>query len=145
MPRRTDFFSSPFLFQGDRIVELRLVLQKVAFAASLFDADGISIRFLNSRVEGNNITNEQAVTQLLTQVQFSGLTPVSFQSSLFRAEFSTDRRSLSSCPQKLGTSLDQKILQPAVLGPARNGSLRKPVLIVSITDGTPAGEAPDHM
>jgi len=66
--------------QGDRIVELRLILQKVAFAASLFDADGISVRFLNSRVEGNNITNEQAVTQLLGQVQFSGLTPVSSNS-----------------------------------------------------------------
>ncbi|KAL7417137.1 hypothetical protein BDY24DRAFT_376808 [Mrakia frigida] len=115
-----DSGSMAFEENGDRIVELRLVLQKVAFAASLFDADGISIRFLNSRVEGNNVTNEQAVTQLLTQVQFSGLTP-------------------------LGTSLDQKILQPAVLGPARNGSLRKPVLIVSITDGTPAGEAPDHI
>lgn len=45
----------------------------------------------------------------------------------------------------LGTALDQKILQPLVLGPARSQTLRKPVLIVAISDGTPAGEAPDHV
>lgn len=58
----------------------------------------------------------------------------------------------------LGTSLDRKILQPLVLGPARSNQLQKPVLIIGITvilcqltharareltisqDGSPAGE-----
>jgi hypothetical protein len=63
----------------------------------------------------------------------------------------------------LGTSLDNKILQPLVLGPARANSLRKPVLVIAVSDGgylfssfsrlqtdssllagEPAGEARDH-
>lgn len=91
------------------------ILSRVAYAAALFDQDGISVRFLNNRIEGNNITSEQAALQLVEQVKFSGLTP-------------------------LGTSLDKKILQPLVLGPARAGQLQKPVVVVTITDGTPAGD-----
>jgi hypothetical protein len=36
-------------------------------------------------------------------------------------------------------------LEPLVLGPARAGRLTKPVLIIAITDGTPAGEPKDHI
>lgn len=36
----------------------------------------------------------------------------------------------------LGTSLDQKILQPLLLGPARANQLQKPLLVIAITDGT---------
>jgi hypothetical protein len=35
----------------------------------------------------------------------------------------------------LGTSLDQKILQPLLLGPARSNALQKPLLVIAITDG----------
>ena len=42
----------------------------------------------------------------------------------------------------LGTAMREKILGPLVLQPARAGQLRKPALIVSITDGAPAGEPP---
>jgi hypothetical protein len=34
---------------GERIEDLKLILSKVAFAASLFDQDGIEVRFMNSR------------------------------------------------------------------------------------------------
>lgn len=37
-------------------------------------------------------------------------------------------------------SLEQKILQPLLVGPARQGTLRKPLLAVCITDGAPGGE-----
>lgn len=43
----------------------------------------------------------------------------------------------------LGTSLDQKILQPMLLGPARSNTLQKPLLVICITDGAPAGEPAD--
>lgn len=36
--------------------------------------------------------------------------------------------------------MDRKIIQPLVLGPARANRLQKPVLIITITDGQPAGE-----
>jgi len=40
----------------------------------------------------------------------------------------------------MGTSLRQKVIEPFVVQPARSGQLRKPVLIITITDGQPAGE-----
>ena len=103
-----------------QIDDLKLILGRCAYAASLFDLDGIQVRFLNSNVEGNGIRDEAGAMNLLSQIRYSGLTP-------------------------LGTSLDKKILQPLVLGPARAGRLEKPVLIIAITDGTPAGEPKDHI
>ena len=35
----------------------------------------------------------------------------------------------------LGTALDQKVLQPLLLGPARQRQLQKPLLVIAITDG----------
>jgi hypothetical protein len=159
-----DSGSMKFEDGGQRIVELRLILAKVAQAAALFDHDGISIRtfasgfsslfdtssfsnahstqltfflstvfrtgFLNSNLQGNNITSEAQVNQLVDGVQFSGLTPVRIIPPLIRrlsAEIP-----LCLFERQLGTSLDQKILQPLVLGPARAGTLRKPVLVVAI-------------
>lgn len=51
---------------------IRSILSRVAFVCSLMDQDGIQVRFLNSRVEGNNITSEQQALQLVSQVKFSG-------------------------------------------------------------------------
>lgn len=113
-----DSGSMQFEQGGERIEDLKMIMSKVTFATSLFDQDGISVRFLNSQVQGNHITQEPQATSLLQQVRFSGLTP-------------------------LGTSLDQKIFQPMLLNPARSGQLRKPLLCIAITDGAPAGEPSD--
>lgn len=43
----------------------------------------------------------------------------------------------------LGTELDRKVLQPMVVNPARSSQLRKPVLVICITDGEPTGESRD--
>ena len=64
---------------------------------------------MNNRTEGNNITTENQALQLVQQIKFSGLTP-------------------------LGTQMWQKILQPLVLGPARAGSLQKPVVVIGKLD-----------
>merc|ERR1711939_639321 len=101
---------------GSRIDDLKLIVGRVAFAASLFDSDGINVRFMNDPAQGNNITSEQQATQLVQQVKFSGLTP-------------------------LGTALRDRVINPLVIQPARAQQLRKPVLIVSVTDGAPAGES----
>ena len=112
--------SGSMLFEenGSRIDDLKLVLQRVSYAASLFDEDGVQVRFLNSTTDGNGIRNEQQVQGLISQVEFKGLTPV-------------------------GTMLKSKILDPLVVGPAQAGQLRKPVLVITITDGQPAGESPN--
>ena len=100
---------------GQRIKDLKIILARVAYAASLFDANGIEVRFMNSDVQGNRVTSESDVENLVSQVQFKGLTP-------------------------MGTQLKGKVIEPLVMQPARAGKLTKPVLVISITDGQPAGE-----
>ncbi|KAK4046443.1 hypothetical protein OIO90_006565 [Microbotryomycetes sp. JL221] len=110
-----DSGSMAFEEGGSRIDDLKLIVSRCAYASSLFDQDGIQVRFMNSRIEGNGIRTESEALQLVSQVKFSGLTP-------------------------LGTAMDQKILQPLLLGPARSNALKKPLLIIAVTDGVPGGE-----
>ncbi|KAF3931935.1 hypothetical protein ABW20_dc0101229 [Dactylellina cionopaga] len=115
-----DSGSMAFEENGERIKDLKAILAKVAYASSLFDQDGISLRFMNSDFQQNHIKTEMQVTQAVDQISFKGLTP-------------------------LGTSLKAKVLEPLVLQPARNRQLQKPVLVIVITDGQPAGEPPNSV
>ncbi|KAK4689600.1 hypothetical protein P7C73_g517, partial [Tremellales sp. Uapishka_1] len=122
-----DSGSMAFEQNGERIDDLKLwvagllstesdedsVLSRVAYVASLFDHDGIQIRFMNSPICGEHIRDEQSALMLVQQIRFSGLTP-------------------------LGTSLYTKVLGPLVLGQARIGQLHKPVLVIALTDGEPS-------
>ena len=113
---------------GERINDLRLILSRVAYAASLFDDDGIQVRFMNVHPENppqqmlDGIRSEQQASQLVSPngVKWRGLTP-------------------------LGTQLRQQVVDPLLIQKARSGQLRKPVLIVTVTDGQPAGEDPDTL
>ena len=109
-----DSGSMAFEEHGERIVDLKAMLSRIAFATSLMDEDGIQVRFMNSTDQGNGIRHEQQVNDLLNQRKFSGLTPMT-------------------------ASLRDKIIRPLVLGPARSGQLKKPVLVITITDGQPSG------
>ncbi|KAI9716240.1 MAG: hypothetical protein M1812_005465 [Candelaria pacifica] len=113
-----DSGSMQFEENGERIQDLKLILSRVAYAASLFDDDGIQVRFMNSDEGEQNravLRTEQDVEQIVARVPFKGLTP-------------------------MGTSLRNKVLEPLVVAPARSNQLRKPVLVITITDGQPAGE-----
>ncbi|KAI9713097.1 MAG: hypothetical protein M1820_001082 [Bogoriella megaspora] len=115
-----DSGSMQFEENGERIKDLKMILQRVAYAATLFDDDGVSIRFMNNSPEErgipcDGIRNDQQIEQLVSNIQFRGLTP-------------------------MGTSLRKKVLDPLVIAKARSGQLRKPVLVLTITDGQPAGE-----
>jgi len=103
---------------GERIKDLKLILQRVAFAATLFDDDGISIRFMNSTPPPqmlDNVRSDQQIEHIMQSIQFKGLTP-------------------------MGTQLREKVIDGIVLRQARSGQLRKPVLVIAVTDGQPAGE-----
>lgn len=112
--------------QGSRIDDLKVIVQRVAFAATLFDADGISMRFMNtdlSHLRGPNgqplqdgVATEQQVEQIMQGVKYKGLTP-------------------------MGTALKQKVIDGIVMQKAAQGQLRKPILVITVTDGQPAGEA----
>lgn len=117
--------SMQFDEDGKRIDDLKLIISRVVNAAAMFDDDGISVRFMNPSHPAQpipkeyleRVTNEEAVTRLLSMVSFSGRTP-------------------------LGGELQAKVLQPLILEKARNGTLHKPVLIITVTDGQPLGEPP---
>jgi len=111
--------------EGSRIKDLRLILERVSFAATLFDADGISVRFMNTDASGirdqggrplqDSLATEQQIETLMRGINFKGLTP-------------------------MGTALRQKVIDGIVLAKAQQGQLRKPILVITITDGQPAGE-----
>lgn len=113
-----DSGSIEFEEKGVRKEQLKQIISIVATAASTFDQDGISVRFMNNMESGDGIRNADDVAMLTSRVRFQGLTP-------------------------LGSSLRNKVLEPMVIGPARAGRLDKPVLVITITDGQPAGEPHD--
>ncbi|KAL5358949.1 hypothetical protein BJX96DRAFT_147554 [Aspergillus floccosus] len=113
-----DSGSIEFEERGIRKEQLKQILGIVATAASTFDQDGISVRFMNSSEQGDGIRNAGDVEMLVSRVRFQSLTP-------------------------LGTGLKNKVLDPMVVGPAKVGRLQKPVLVITITDGQPAGEPID--
>lgn len=88
--------------------ELKGILQAAAFATSLFDEDGFSVRFLNSDVQGDHIKAEQDAVALVDRISFTGETP-------------------------LAGSLRNKILIPMV----ERAQLQKPLHVIIITDGVP--------
>lgn len=87
----------------------------MVFASQLFDSDGIEVRFLNSSKICNNVRNEADVRALVESNPFKGVT-------------------------NIGKEMWDKILAPLVVGPAKKGTLQKPVLIITITDGAPYPE-----
>jgi hypothetical protein len=116
---------------GERIDDLNLILSRVAYAATLFDEDGISLRFMNeknapTRLRLDGVKTEQEIMTIVGsaktqgQIAFQGLTP-------------------------LGTELRDQVVEPLVISKARNGTFRKPVLVITITDGQPAGEDKDTL
>lgn len=113
-----DSGSIEFEENGVRKEQLRNIITTVATAASTFDQDGIAVRFMNSMEFGDGVRSADDVNRLVGRVRFQGLTP-------------------------LGTSLKAKVLDPLVVGPARAGRLQKPVVVITITDGQPAGEPRD--
>ncbi|KAJ3117781.1 hypothetical protein HDU96_005562 [Phlyctochytrium bullatum] len=103
---------------GSRIDDLRSIIERVAEFACALDEDGISVRFMNSPLSGDHLRTHADIHTLLSRVPFTGLTP-------------------------LGTQLHRRVIDPLVLHPAHHRHLRKPVLVLIITDGEPVGE-PRH-
>ena len=116
---KTDDSGSMRFDGGERIKDMRLIISRVISAALLFDDDGISIRFMNWE-PGNRITkekldhieNEQQIDLIVDKVLFNGTTP-------------------------MGQQMKERIIDPLILEPARVGRLKKPVLVITVTDGQP--------
>ena len=112
--------------EGQRVDDLKVILSRAVNAAMLFDDDGISVRFMKwspgktnyemtKDLRLDNINSEEYLNRIVSSVEFSGITP-------------------------LGTSLQQRILKPMVMDQISRNGLKKPILIITITDGRPTGE-----
>ena len=102
------------MFYEDRSQTLEDTLGRVAKFATLLSPDGISIRTLNYTGDEqgwwDNLKTVEDVRQRMGVINYEGSTP-------------------------LGTRLTNKVLKPMILNKAKYGSLRKPVIVVIITDG----------
>lgn len=115
-----DSASMQFFENGVRIEELKMMVGKIATAAGLFDSDGIEVRWLNSKKEGNGFTTEAQAIELIGRVKWDRATP-------------------------LGTAMKHKILEPLVYKKVKKNALKKPLLIVAVTDGAPTAEPRDEI
>ena len=127
-------------FYPDRTDDLKVILTRVISAATLFDDDGISLRFINwypKAVGGqkqqitlrdlNHVHDEGFGERVIAMTPFKGLTPLG--SSLKKHVLDEDV--LPGEPEDSTLGILRKV---------QEGSLQKPVLIITITDGQPAGE-----
>lgn len=93
---------------------LKDTLERVATFATILSTDGISLRLLNHNEDDkgdfDHLITVKSITKKLEKIQCSGNT-------------------------KLGTILEKKIIKPMILDKAGKGELKKPVIVVIITDG----------
>ena len=62
-----DSGSMAFEEGGERIQDLKLMVGRVADVATLFDDDGILVRFMNGTTEGNGIRDSGSASQMISQ------------------------------------------------------------------------------
>lgn len=107
---------------GDRWnSDLPTIIEKSAEITTIFDVDGISVRFFNSNQKKDNIVDPQGVTELIKTINPSGMTP-------------------------MGTNLRKRVIDPyleLVRMQINGGQLLdiKPLYVLIITDGAPNGES----
>lgn len=95
---------------GQRIKALKVFLTRITEITTHFDTDGITIRWINYDKGHDHVKDVSQIDDIVENNPFRGWT-------------------------KIGTELHNKILEPLVLQPARGGTLKKPVLVLIITDG----------
>jgi hypothetical protein len=102
------------MYEEDRIQSLQDTLGRVAALATTLSPDGISVRTLHhdGDMDGrwNNLRTAEDIKNRMDEIVWGGPTP-------------------------LGTILSRKVLEPMILDRARHGLLKKPVIVVIITDG----------
>jgi hypothetical protein len=97
---------------GNRIMALQETIKNVAEVATVLEPSGMSIRFINSRDDGNfdHLTDVDDIMKKVQRVEYKGDT-------------------------KLGTNLQLKVASPMVLEKANNKTFKKPLIVAVITDG----------
>jgi len=107
--------NSTSMLEDNRMLALQDTLERVANFTTILNPDGISIRFLNYLGDKTG--------------RFDHLKTVEDIKRIANVECSGDTR--------LGEILNEKIITPMILEKAAKGALKKPVIVVIITDGEP--------
>ncbi|KAI8808120.1 hypothetical protein BJ742DRAFT_291269 [Cladochytrium replicatum] len=115
-----DSGSMVFEEAGSRIDDLKMIAAKVSEIATMFDTDGISVRFMKEQREGDNLRTPDECDALISSIRFAGMTP-------------------------LGTALEQRVIRPFVIDRVNSQTMKKPVLVIIVTDGEPVGEPRDKL
>lgn len=102
------------MHEEDRIPALRDILGRVAMFATILSPDGISVRILNYDEDTggrwDNLKTVDEIERRMRQVNYVGDT-------------------------RLGSLLWSKVVMPMILDKAQRRTLKKPVIVVIITDG----------
>lgn len=114
-------------WNGSRLTEMRRIVSRVSEIATVFDDDGLTVRFFNSPLQGNNIKNAAMVDTLMAQLEYKYATPMGTE--LFNKV--VDPLCLSVLPKKKGFFSS---------GTSRKNAFLKPMIVYTITDGEPYGE-----
>ena len=100
---------------SSRFVVLTEVIKMISFLTTLMDEDGISLRFLHDKNGGDNIKTIEAIQNLMSGVDPSRSTPT-------------------------GKKIKTRIFERMILNKLIEGRLKRPVLLIIITDGIPDSE-----
>ena len=127
-----------------RIRDLNFILSCVVPAATLFDDDGISMRFMNWQLPEDEGIDDRGQKKPLDPgkvylSQLDGLRDVA-----------TVQRIIAKAPFRgttpLGENLKRKVLDTRlVLQQVYANTLQKPILLIAITDGAPMPEKPQAL
>jgi len=96
---------------------LKEILKTIGFWSTLMDPDGVVVRFLNKKIgaDGNGLRGLNDVQSLFSKCRPNGGTP-------------------------LGRAIKNEIYENIVAKQLKNNELERPVLLMTITDGSPNNE-----
>ncbi|KAN0098672.1 hypothetical protein V8E51_014335 [Hyaloscypha variabilis] len=110
--------------EENRTPALKDTLKRVAEFATILSSNGISVRMLNSNRDEDgtwdHLSTVNDVTHKMKKFSYAPGTP-------------------------LGTRLWSKILEPLIIRKASSGKLKKPVVVILITDGEANNEIPTQL
>ncbi|KAF3909341.1 hypothetical protein AA313_de0200052 [Arthrobotrys entomopaga] len=124
-PKDTKKFTKPALYdfailcggnnaKEDRITPLKVTLEKIHKIATLIEPAGISVRFINYTQDclgdWDRITDTKDLSRKLETIEWEGTT-------------------------EIGKALNEKIIQPMVIPKMQKGEFKRPLIVVTITDG----------
>ena len=104
--------SGSMTFDKERTDDLLFIVSQVADIATRFDKDGISLRTFKNTLSADNLTTVDKVQREINKMKYNGSTP-------------------------MGSAINKYVLEPFLFKQVARQSLKKPILVIVVTDGEP--------